>query len=115
MRLNTKKKRKHNEKSTENQNLKKQKRATNKPYSCEICGKNFSHSSTLKDHMNIHSQNKPYFCTYLGCTKSFSNGSNLNRHMRIHTGVRPYKCSVCKKKFSQSSNLKVHEKIHIRK
>jgi uncharacterized Zn-finger protein len=76
------------------------------------CTKRFSHSSTLKDHMNIHLQRKPYTCKE--CGKGFPNGSNLNRHARIHTKSKPYVCPVCNKAFSQSSNLRVHQKIHDR-
>lgn len=76
------------------------------------CGKKFSHSSTLKDHMNIHFQRKPYQCKE--CGKGFPNGSNLNRHARIHTKSKPYVCNICNKAFSQSSNLRVHQKIHSR-
>jgi uncharacterized Zn-finger protein len=76
------------------------------------CSKKFSHSSTLKDHMNIHLQRKPYTCKE--CGKGFPNGSNLNRHARIHTKSKPYVCPVCNKAFSQSSNLRVHQKIHDR-
>lgn len=76
------------------------------------CNKRFSHSSTLKDHMNIHFQRKPYICKE--CGKGFPNGSNLNRHARIHTKSKPYVCPVCNKAFSQSSNLRVHQKIHER-
>jgi hypothetical protein len=76
------------------------------------CTKRFSHSSTLKDHMNIHLQRKPYTCKE--CGKGFPNGSNLNRHARIHTKSKPYVCNVCNKAFSQSSNLRVHQKIHER-
>lgn len=83
-----------------------------KKHECQLCGKWFAHSTTMKDHMNIHYTKRPYKCKFPGCKKAFANGSNLSRHIRIHTGEKPYSCNICNKLFTQSSNLKVHIKIH---
>lgn len=89
-------------------------RSPTKKFRCEVCNKCFSHTTTLQDHLNIHTKQKPHRCPFSDCNKAFSNRSNLSRHLRIHTGVKPYTCHICNKSFSQSSNLKAHVKIHNR-
>uniref|UniRef100_A0A2M4BLI9 Putative sequence-specific dna binding transcription factor n=1 Tax=Anopheles marajoara TaxID=58244 RepID=A0A2M4BLI9_9DIPT len=83
-----------------------------KPYKCDICSKSFYNASTLKTHQRIHSDQNPYRCAI--CTKMFDNARSLELHHRTHTGEKPYACDVCLKKFSCSSNLKRHRKLHDR-
>ena len=47
---------------------------------CDICGKNFSSKSALKQHILIHSGEKPFKCNF--CNKSFNDGSSMRRHRR---------------------------------
>uniref|UniRef100_A0A672IQQ5 Histone-lysine N-methyltransferase PRDM9-like n=1 Tax=Salarias fasciatus TaxID=181472 RepID=A0A672IQQ5_SALFA len=108
---------------------------SDKPYSCQTCGKHFILQSTLLIHMKIHSAEKLYSCQTCGksftmrshfsdhlkthtcyscltCGKSFSQHFHLLRHMRIHTGEKPYSCETCGKCFLRKSNLLVHMRIH---
>ena len=64
----------------------------------------FVNLSGLKEHMRIHTNERPYECDV--CEKRFRRSSNLKMHMRIHTHEKPYECDECEKRFSQSSNLK---------
>lgn len=79
-------------------------------YNCNWCSKPFKYPSQLKEHIRVHTREKPYPCSY--CSKAFSHSSALTQHERIHTGEKPFKCSWCDKSFSQSSNLKRHERVH---
>ncbi|XP_050401246.2 zinc finger protein 568 [Patella vulgata] len=79
-------------------------------YICEICGKNFTQSSSLHKHTRKHSTIRPYKCQ--PCGKCFYDQFGLQVHTRIHTGDKPYLCNVCGKSFISNSKLKRHIKSH---
>ena len=51
-----------------------------KPLRCDQCGKGFMRYSTLEDHVNIHTGNKPFMCSH--CVNCYSNSSNLSNHIK---------------------------------
>jgi len=61
-------------------------------------------------HMRQHSGEKPFICTYPGCTESFTQRGSLNSHMDVHFGIKNVICDRCGKRFSKKFNLQVHQK-----
>ena len=81
-------------------------RHTDRPFSCEVCGKGFTQAAHLTRHTRVHTGEKPFSCGV--CGKCFSQSGDLTRHARVHTGEKPYSCGICLKRFSQSGDLSRH-------
>ncbi|KAL6268870.1 hypothetical protein P5V15_001990 [Pogonomyrmex californicus] len=86
---------------------------THKAYSieCPHCDKMFKNSSTLKQHVRIHEDQRQYRCDT--CGVGFNRRDGLRLHMRVHekTGSRGLKecsCQVCGEKFPNHSTLVIH-------
>ena len=59
---------------------------------------------TLRDHR------KQLTCTH--CGKSFSRLRGLKEHMSVHSGERPFKCTLCDARFRKSKQLTTHVRLH---
>nr|XP_015807822.1 zinc finger protein 391 [Nothobranchius furzeri] len=81
-----------------------------KPFPCEACGKCFLNSSSLIKHIKMHTGEKPHPCE--ACGSCFISSRTLTRHMRTCTGEKPYRCKTCNKCFAETSALSSHRKTH---
>lgn len=77
---------------------------------CGICTKQLANVCSLRNHMLIHTGEKPYTCSE--CGSAFRHRGNLRIHQRLHTGEKPYKCQYCGDAFPQQPELKRHLIIH---
>ena len=82
-----------------------------KPYTCHICGKQFSQTGSLYYHLkHVHGGVKNHACDI--CGRCFAMKTAMEDHRRIHTGERPYVCDSCGKTFKTKASLYIHRKIH---
>lgn len=78
---------------------------------CNICGKAFAPTTSLRLHMTSHTGTRDFKCKF--CPQKFAFKSTLRRHEKVHTGEKPFKCSLCNNSYSQSSNLNRHMQQHL--
>ncbi|CEO97555.1 unnamed protein product (mitochondrion) [Plasmodiophora brassicae] len=75
-------------------------------FPCHICNKVLVTASSLKTHMVVHSDARPFVCTV--CAKTFRHACARKLHMRLHSGEKPYTC--CNQMFRYLSSLAHHRR-----
>jgi len=50
--------------------------------------------------MKSHSKERPYQCDV--CARTFKTTTSLQNHVNIHTGTKPYHCQSCSSAFTTS-------------
>ncbi|XP_066511301.1 zinc finger protein 408-like isoform X2 [Hoplias malabaricus] len=73
---------------------------------CPKCDKELANFGSLRNHMRLHTGERPFVCTH--CGKTFRQRGNLQGHLRLHTGEKPYRCKHCDQCFSQLPELRRH-------
>ena len=82
-------------------------------FSCHICMKSLSSSSSLRTHMKLHQGQYNYNCPT--CNKGFTSKSMLRGHMSWHTGIKEFRCPLCSKEMRYQHEVKIHlRKKHAR-
>ena len=62
------------------------------------CGRSFTHSTQKALHVRKqHTGERPFACTYDGCSKTFFASGQLKDHTRSHTGEKLAQCPQCNK------------------
>lgn len=84
-----------------------------KKFTCEICGSRLTELANLRQHMtNVHSNIKPFVCTFESCTSRFPSNSLRNAHLRGHLAEKTYKCGLCPQMFKTKHTMVVHQRVH---
>src|SRR5699024_4571564 len=81
------------------------------------CNSVFSNRTSMNHHMRIHTNERPYQCTWQDCGKWFRLKETLKRHVKLHQGYKPHPCPFdnCDRAFVTKRNMKMHiEKIHLK-
>ncbi|XP_037549385.1 zinc finger protein 728-like [Nematolebias whitei] len=74
---------------------------------CKICGKTFQN---MEVHKRSHTGVKPFSCGV--CGKNFSRHGALKRHKKIHIRKKPDTCQICGQTFTEIQLLQEHLKMH---
>lgn len=111
--------------------------SSKKTKECDICGKLLSNYSSLKYHMQLHSDKTPFECSDCGekfktrnaydghrtthmqnvnkceiCNKTYRQPASLRNHMLKHENKKPFVCEICGKGMTQKSGYKKHMLLH---
>jgi hypothetical protein len=91
-----------------------------KKHQCIQCWKHFTRSTTLKEHMRTHNDDRPFKCR--SCGRGFARSKDNKRHETLHVGERKFVCKAslhkeeagqelfwgCGRRFTREDALKAH-------
>ena len=69
-------------------------------YPCDLCGKMIAtkHKSRHFQQVHVDPEHRRYKCEH--CGKGFAASQSLKDHVNLHTGERPHVCKFCGKSFA---------------
>ena len=69
---------------------------------CQFCDRSFTRIDTLENHVkSLHSNERPFKCTFEGCDKSFPLNSALVHHLKVHVHMR--RCTFAQERMLYSA------------
>lgn len=57
-----------------------------------------------------HLKERPFVCSFEGCSAAFALKHHLTRHEKLHTNPKPFECTwpLCEKSFAKHEQLRLH-------
>lgn len=78
-------------------------------FTCQLCPYTAVNRQCLRNHAKVqHTDDKPFRCDV--CGKDFKLKTTLVNHMVQHTGLRKFSCQFCSRTFASSGNYYSHRK-----
>ena len=100
--------------SMNNNSIQQNSKNLDRPFACKVpgCKKTYTTRFSLRRHIASHSSVKQHACML--CFKTFTLAQYLKEHMYIHTQQKPFKCDYpgCDRAFRQAGKLSMHKKLH---
>jgi len=74
-----------------------------RPHGCTVCDKTFALANHLRNHMDVHHNDRKLFpCSE--CSKRLISQRALDRHMTVHSGTQSHCCTECSRRLVLWSN-----------
>ncbi|KAG7158080.1 Kelch-like protein 12-like [Homarus americanus] len=83
-----------------------------RPFLCETCGWSGKTKNALVLHTKFHT-GELHRCQFPNCNYTTGKKSHLKEHMQHHSNSRPFVCDVCNRTFITNSHLQRHMKLHL--
>lgn len=83
---------------------------SSKIHQCPYCSYTSKKTTNLKNHIRIHTGERPYSCPH--CPYRATQENNMKSHIRTHTGEKPYACNFCQYRAIKISTLRRHMQTH---
>ncbi|XP_059054586.1 zinc finger protein 62-like isoform X2 [Achroia grisella] len=80
-----------------------------KPYSCDMCNRQFYTETNLNCHQKVHSLFSIETCQV--CNRVLKSRKSLVIHVRKHIGAKPHSCQICRQSFYSQNKLTAHMRV----
>ena len=87
--------------------------STERPFKCDVCQKSFKTKCRLAKHKNMVHVERSFTCEF--CGDRFKMKHQLTGHLLVHGNVTLHKCDVCGKEFKRPHTLRNHKLTHAAK